>query len=87
MTLIIYLLNIKSAVTIYFELAAREGGRGVGMSLFLDFKKNIYLREELVCLGTISLGRVAVPSSKIVINLPRTYEKLHCKGEPYWISG
>ena len=24
---------------------------------------------------------------KIVINLPRTCEKLHCKGEPYWFSG
>ena len=24
---------------------------------------------------------------KIGINLPRTYEKLHCKGEPLWYSG
>ena len=26
-----------------------------------------------------SLGRVAVPSPKIVQNIPRTYKKLHCK--------
>ena len=30
--------------------------------------------------GTISLWRVVVPSHKIVINLPRTFEKLPCKG-------
>ena len=30
----------------------------------------------------ISFGRVVVPSPKIVINLPGTYEKLPCKGEP-----
>ena len=24
-----------------------------------------------------------IPSPQIVINLPSTYEKLHCKGEPY----
>ena len=34
-----------------------------------------------------SLWRVVVPSPKIVINLPRTYEKLHCKGEPYRFGG
>ena len=31
----------------------------------------------------ISLVRIVVPSSNIVINLPRTSEKLHCKGELY----
>ena len=31
----------------------------------------------------ISHGRLVVPSPKIVINPPRTYEKLSCKGEPY----
>ena len=30
---------------------------------------------------------MGVPSPKIVRNLPRTYEKLHCKGEPYRFSG
>ena len=38
-------------------------------------------------LGAISLGMVVVPSLKIVINLPRTYEKLPCKGEPYQFIG
>ena len=34
------------------------------------------------------LGRpLVVPSLKIVINLPRTYEKLHNKEEPYRFSG
>ena len=51
MTLIIYLLNIKSAVTIYFELAAREGGWGVGMSLVLDLKKKYLFK------GRVSLSR------------------------------
>ena len=32
-------------------------------------------------LGTIYLGRV------IVINLPRTYRKILCKGEPYRFNG
>ena len=27
-----------------------------------------------------------VPSPKIAMNLPRTYAKLHCKGEPYWLK-
>ena len=35
----------------------------------------------------ISLGRVLVPSPKIVINLPGTYVKLPCKGEPDRFSG
>ena len=30
-------------------------------------------------------GKVA--SKNIVINLPRTHDKLHCKGEPYRLSG
>ena len=37
-------------------------------------------------LGPISLGRLVVPTSKIVRNLPRTYENLHCKGELYRFS-
>ena len=32
----------------------------------------------------ISFGRVVVPSNKIVINIPRTYEKLTCQREPNW---
>ena len=35
----------------------------------------------------ISLGRVVLPSPKIVINLPRTNEKVHYKGETHWFSG
>ena len=34
----------------------------------------------------ISLGRV-VPSPQITIKLPMTYEKLHCRGEPYQFNG
>ena len=34
----------------------------------------------------IYLGSVLVPSLQIVIQLPSTYEKQHCKGEPYWFS-
>ena len=55
-------------------------------------KKNsgaIFFRErEFFFLGAISLGNLMVPSSKIVIiNLPRTYENLPCKGEPYRFIG
>ena len=35
----------------------------------------------------ISPWRLVISSPKLVINLPRTYEKLHCKGEPYRFSG
>ena len=38
-------------------------------------------------LTEIYFGRVVVPSPKIVMNLPRTYQALHCKGEPYQFSG
>ncbi len=38
-------------------------------------------------LGAISLGRMIKSSPKIVVNLAKTYEKLHCKGEPYRFSG
>ena len=42
-------------------------------------KKNLkFLGECNFFLGAISLRRVVVPSPKIVINLPRTYEKLPC---------
>ena len=34
----------------------------------------------------ISLVMVVVPSPKIVINLPGTYVKLPCHGEPDWFS-
>ena len=47
----------------------------------LDPMKGVrYSRLSIVVLkffiGVISLGRVEIPSPKIVINLPRTYEKL-----------
>ncbi len=32
--------------------------------------------------GAISLERVVIPSPRIVVNLPGTFEKLVCKGEP-----
>ena len=38
-------------------------------------------------LGAIPLWNVVFPSPKIVIKLPRTYEKLPCKGEPNRFSG
>ena len=37
--------------------------------------------------GAISLGGWWYPPHKIVTNLPRTYEKLACKGEPYRFRG
>ena len=33
------------------------------------------------------LGRAKVPFYKTIINLPRTNEKLQCKGESYLFSG
>ena len=46
--------------------------------------QTIFVGEGNFFLGAISLGKVVVPSSKIVSNLA---EKLHCKGEPYRFSG
>ena len=46
---------------------------------YFSFKK-----KKMATLKKIS-GRV--PSPKIVINLPKTYEKLHCKREPYRFIG
>ena len=37
--------------------------------------------------GNISWEDGVEPSPKIVINLPKFYKKLHCKGDPYWFSG
>ena len=44
------------------------------------------LKYILVFLA-IYISRVVEPSSTIVVNFPRTNEKLHCKGEPYQFSG
>ena len=54
-----------------------------------SFRKGSPVRNSVVppngtFFRAIHLGRVVVPSPKIVMNLPRTYEKLHCKGEPFW---
>ena len=57
-----------------------DGGRGVD-PLFSILKRYFFFLE------VISLGTVVVPSPKIVINLPRTYEELPCKGESYRFSG
>ena len=44
----------------------------------MTYKIIVYL---LLASGAISLDRVVLPSQKIVINLPRYYMKLPCKGE------
>ena len=54
---------------------------------FRSLTKNIHCR----CFDFFDFSwegeRVVVSSPQIVINLPRTYEKLHCKEEPYRFSG
>ena len=45
--------------------------------------KKIKKMMGIIFYSMIFLGMVKVSVSKIVINLPRTYEKLQCKGEPY----
>ena len=45
------------------------------------------LKGETIFLEAIFLGRVVLTSHKIVKNLLRTYEKLHCKRGPYRFSG
>ena len=47
---------------------------------------NIVLLDQRLVFFVISLGRVVVPSRKIVKNLPGTYEKLPCKGKSYRFS-
>ena len=46
--------------------------------------KNIF---KISIFFVISLGRVVLPSPKIFINLPGSYEKLPCQGEPDRFSG
>ena len=57
--------------------------------LFLfDLKNKLKVKvQSTIFIAVISFGRGLVLSPKIVINLPRTYKKLNCKGEPYWFSG
>ena len=70
-------------------LGAPEGGRGgVGVDevdpftfnfRFKKKKKNSFFVGSYFFLGAISLRWVVLPSPKIVISLPSTYEKLPCK--------
>ena len=75
------------------EVEGGGGWKGVNLTLYtLSFKqkkskifRNIFFGgvDCLLFLRVISLGRVVLPSPRIVINLPRAYKKLHCKGESY----
>ena len=63
-----------------------------GVGEFDSIFNFIFRRKTVFCKGsfilwTISLGRVEIHSPKIFINFPCPYNKLHGKGEPYWISG
>ena len=57
------------------------GGIEVKNALFLVIKRNFKKNLGGIFLGADSLRRVMVPSPKLVINIPRTYKKLHCKEE------
>ena len=57
------------------------------MFSFKSMVRSVVYKKKFGGFVAISIGRVVVPSSKIAINLPRTYEKLHNKGEPYRFSG
>ena len=59
-------------------------GRGSRLSPIFNFSLN-FQAGEIFSMGFF-LGRVVVPSPKLVINHPRTHEKLPCKGEPYQFS-
>ena len=48
-------------------------------SFFSSLKKGKFLLLWEYFSNLISLGRVNIPSPKIVINLPLAYEKLNCK--------
>ena len=53
--------------------------------------RRFFLRSVIFFLGAITLGRVEepfpTPQNKKELNLPRTFEKLHCKVESYRFSG
>ena len=57
-------------------------------SSFLIFNKEKLknISGKHFSLGAISHWRTVVTSLKIVINLPRTYKRLYCKGEPYQLA-
>ena len=59
-----------------------RGGQLNTMTQFFCFKK-----KKKNFQGVQVCGRVVLPSPKIAINLPITYEKLHYKGELNRISG
>ena len=53
------------------------GAHEVGVWVGGYFDPILVLKRKKICKG------VGVPALKIVINLSRTYKKLHCQGEPY----
>ena len=53
----------------------------------LDHPNNILTVTVTFTKVVVLEGWIELPSPKIVINLPLTFEKLHGKGEPYQLSG
>ena len=51
------------------------------------YQKISKFHQAALVLQNIYLGRVVVPCPNIIINMPQTYEKLHCKAEPVqWLE-
>ena len=70
------------------SLGAFKWGRG-GIGRFplptfsFSLKKNLFFLGWDVFLGVVFFWGLVVSPLPNTINLSRTYEKLHCKGEPY----
>ena len=79
----IYISNMGYKIAA-MPLEVGKGGGSFGIATVAPTGElfNLYLFSR-----AFSHKKVVVPSLKIAINLPRTYKKLHFKGEPYRISG
>ena len=71
-------LFMQKLVGTPLEAFRGTGGWGGGDQFF--FVKKFWWSFFL---GSNSLRVVVIPIPKIVKNLPRIYERLHCKGEPF----
>ena len=87
-------LEFYTGYILYFLYTSRYASRGLGTPKMISFQSMLrsavskkYPLGVALNFFIITLGSVLVPSPKIAINLPRTYEKPHCKREPYRFCG
>ena len=85
------MLEIKivslTLVTLFPEERERESKHSLGYNLQNKTGLKQIMIKTYSFFSFALLEIIRAPSPKIVINLPRTFKKLHYKGEPYRFSG